>query len=58
MVGTKPPPGSDEAVKMGCTCPRLDNCWGKHPDPYFEGWVVTEDCPVHGKPPEGGGERM
>lgn len=44
-------PGSDEAVKEGCTCAVMDNNYGSgsgwlddNGDPAF--WV-TEDCPVH-----------
>lgn len=24
-----PPPGSDEALDLGCTCPRMDNAYGR-----------------------------
>lgn len=43
-----PNPGSDEAIKMGCTCPVLDNAHGNgaRGDPNF--WI-SEDCPIHGK---------
>jgi len=43
-------PGSDEAIKLGCTCPQMDNHHG-------EGWAmysgtmlfwITSDCPLHG----------
>lgn len=45
----KPKPGSAEAVDLGCTCPIIDNHYGKgvilngerH---YWE----DEDCPLHG----------
>lgn len=39
-------PGSDEAHALGCTCPRMDNSYGK-------GWLgsgqfwITEGCPMH-----------
>jgi hypothetical protein len=39
------PPGSDEALEEGCTCPVLDN-------PYMgvEGeYVISMDCPIHGE---------
>ena len=48
---TTPNPGSDAAIKQGCTCPVLDNghekgvCGGGG---KF-GWWITEDCPLHGK---------
>lgn len=43
------PPGSDEALARGCTCPVLDNAHGR-------GWVIDgepvwwirADCPLHG----------
>lgn len=45
-------PGSDSAIKAGCTCPIMDNCRGKgaykKPDgtPVF--WY-NKECPIHGK---------
>jgi hypothetical protein len=44
-----PNPGSDQAVKLGCTCPRIDNCRGK--GIMIEGVVqfwVSENCSLHG----------
>jgi len=48
----KPNPGSDEAIKKGCTCAVLDNGYGngcgrkdKDGTPLF--WI-TETCPLHG----------
>lgn len=48
-----PPPGSKEAIALGCLCPELDNGRGKgsgHIDsegnPMF--WI-SFDCPVHMK---------
>jgi len=46
-----PPPGSTEALALGCVCPVLDNAHGKGGylcpvnGPQF--WVVTT-CPLHG----------
>lgn len=44
----KPNPGSDEAVKRGCTCPVMDNAHGKGVTiggkAYF--WR-SEYCPLH-----------
>lgn len=37
-------PGSDEAVKRGCGCPRMDN----QEMPADRKWV-NADCPIHGK---------
>ena len=45
---TKPNPGSEEAIDMGCTCPVLDNCHGKGFP--FEGrteFWYSSGCPVH-----------
>lgn len=47
-----PKPGSDEAIKQGCTCAVMDNAHGagipgtEHLDggPYF--WY-DESCPLH-----------
>lgn len=44
-----PNPGSDEAVKKGCTCPVMDNAYGKGTyrvdgRPVF--WI-NGDCPLH-----------
>lgn len=53
-MATKPNPGSDEAVELGCKCPRMDNCYGKgyrivdnqlqfaHPQ-----FVISGDCELH-----------
>lgn len=46
-----PNPGSDAAIKSGCTCPALDNHHGRGAwrdpsgKPMF--WTVM-DCPLHG----------
>jgi hypothetical protein len=45
-----PNPGSDEAIKMGCKCPVLDNCHGKgYLVPGSGSFCVSEACPIHGK---------
>lgn len=48
-----PNPGSDAAIKIGCTCPVYDNAHGagsgykgKKGEPLF--WN-NGDCPVHNK---------
>jgi hypothetical protein len=43
----KPTPGSDEAIKQGCTCPVMDNHYGK--GAYGDGKVFwySETCPIH-----------
>lgn len=47
-----PNPGSDSALKRGCTCPVLDNNHGRRaPWPARcdtpEGWWTTTGCPLH-----------
>lgn len=45
------PPGSDEAVGYGCTCPAIDNCYGGGYRIAMDGsilFVVVPDCPIHG----------
>jgi len=48
-----PNPGSDDAVKQGCTCPVLDNSHGKgFPYPNNDGEMVqcfwiSDTCPLH-----------
>ena len=44
----KPNPGTQEAIDMGCTCPVIDNHYGKGVtiDGCIEFWY-TEGCPVH-----------
>ena len=46
---TKPNPGSPEAIQAGCTCPVIDNSYGKgyHDDPTR--FVVNGHCPLHGQ---------
>jgi len=42
-----PNPGSDEAVKLGCRCPRMDNGRGNPEIGRIRGWIVTVGCPLH-----------
>lgn len=44
-----PNPGSDEAMALGCTCPRLDNNCGSYPPYPPNGWWMSESCPIHSK---------
>lgn len=54
-MSEKPNPGNDEAIKQGCRCPVLDNCYGEGAygcpvpalgdKPIF--WI-NENCPIHG----------
>lgn len=41
-----PNPGSDEAIKQGCTCPVLDNNHGKGFSKNM--FYMSMDCPLHG----------
>lgn len=45
-----PRPGSDEALAQGCKCPVLDNGHGRGRggDGNRYGWVISENCPLHG----------
>lgn len=47
------PPGSDEARELGCTCPRMDNDYGKGIPHATDGcaetkWYISSECPLHG----------
>jgi len=46
--GEVPPPGSDEALLLGCSCPVMDNYhgqgWFAHGERQF---MVAMDCPLH-----------
>lgn len=43
----RPNPGSDEAIKQGCSCPVLDNAHGKGMCDGTVFWV-NRTCPIHG----------
>lgn len=46
----QPNPGSDEAVKLGCRCPVLDNAHGQGAYGTSGGaavFWVNNDCPLH-----------
>lgn len=49
---SKPNPGSAEAVQQGCTCPVIDNHYGKGV-PVGKGGAPlfwhSENCPLHGR---------
>ena len=42
-------PGSDAAIKKGCTCPVLDNGRGNEELGRIGGFWISQDCPVHCK---------
>ena len=44
---SKPNPGSDEAVALGCECSRMDNSYGKGHYGQPGVFVYTANCPVH-----------
>lgn len=41
-------PGSDEAVKRGCKCARMDNAHGRGYMGQPGVFVISEECPLHG----------
>ena len=47
---TTPNPGSDAAIKQGCTCPVYDNARGKGimGEERFGFWL-DKYCPLHGE---------
>lgn len=50
-VNNAPPPGSDEAIDAGCTCPVLDNGHGRGAQKDESGeWMcwINDGCPLHG----------
>ena len=42
-----PNPGSDEAIAIGCTCPRMDNGRGRGAWGISGMFWRSLDCPVH-----------
>lgn len=57
MTDETPKPGSDEAVKLGCACPVMDNHHGAgFPALDEDGgrrtayWIAAQ-CPLHGTKP-------
>lgn len=41
-------PGSREAVERGCTCPVIDNHYGRGiPGGQGLKWWISETCPLH-----------
>jgi len=47
---TLPPPGSDEAIAMGCTCPVMDNGRGTGYLGQKNIFVMSASCPIHFRP--------
>ncbi|MFA5133172.1 MAG: hypothetical protein WC444_07640 [Candidatus Paceibacterota bacterium] len=44
----KPSPGSPDAIKLGCTCPILDNYGGRGLGKGM--FWINKVCPIHGTP--------
>lgn len=42
-----PPPGTHEAIVKGCTCPVIDNAYGRGYMGQPGIYVFTVGCPVH-----------
>ena len=49
---SKPNPGTQEAIDKGCTCPVLDNEYGRGYMGVSGMFVYTGGCPVHEFPKE------
>jgi len=49
---TTPPPGSPEAIALLCTCPVMDNQYGRGyryvASAKTRLYVINADCPLHG----------
>lgn len=43
----KPNPGSKEAIDQGCTCPVMDNDYGKGAYGTTDTFWINEHCPLH-----------
>lgn len=41
-------PGSDAAIAAGCTCPILDNAYGRGRGGLGLQWVIDDGCGLHG----------
>lgn len=46
MTKYKYPPGSDEAMDEGCTCPTLENNHGR--GNHLGSYTLDLECPLHG----------
>ena len=50
---TKPNPGSEEAIKLGCCCARIDNHYSQGVPLNGERvFWINGDCPLHGQKEE------
>ena len=49
MTKINPNPGSQTAIRLGCTCAILDNSYGRG-SMYGKGvFWISADCPLHGE---------
>lgn len=42
-------PGSHSAIKAGCTCPVIDNHYGKGRREDYNEYLVNDTCPLHSR---------
>lgn len=49
VTGLPPSPGSAAAGALGCTCPVIDNGHGRGYMGQPGIFVMTENCPLHGR---------
>jgi len=47
MTEPTPNPGSEGAVSQGCTCPVIDNHYGKGAHGDGKEFWYSEECPIH-----------
>lgn len=47
-----PNPGTAPAINQGCTCPVIDNCYGRGYRGQAGMFVYTWGCPVHSPAPD------
>ena len=52
MTPDTPSPGSDAAIKQGCTCPVLDNAHGRGYMGVPGIYAYSGDCPLHAVKPQ------
>jgi len=45
-----PDPGTEEAAKLGCTCPIIDNHYGAGYHGEAGVYMYSGDCPIHHLP--------
>lgn len=44
----QPSPGSPDATRAGCTCPVIDNHYGRGIGGDGQTYWINGDCPLHG----------